>query len=155
MSLLSSCSSARKRLTKMRTGINMCSGKSTKQRSNNEPKHISATFPGESHLLPGVGSTFQLFQLSPESFKALRSVTRSRGFFFPGAIFSGYTRNQSTAEVRYENNPDRRFFQRFSVPAQDAPFKQRLMPSGSKTQDQSQYRDSILSKRTGFIERQK
>lgn len=56
---------------------------------SNDTKHI-LLFPGKGHSLPGVVSTFQLLNPSRNPFKALRSLNRSMGFFFPGVLFSGY-----------------------------------------------------------------
>ncbi len=70
----------------------MCSGKGI--RTNYEAIHHGAKhillFPGKGHSLPGVAPAFQLVQPFPESFKALRSLNRSRGFFFPGEFFPVY-----------------------------------------------------------------
>ena len=82
----------------------MGSGKSTNYWRIDDAQHISATFPGESHLLPGVASTFRWSNSPRNPFKALRSLIRSRGFFFPGAFFSVYTHNQSTAVVNVRTN---------------------------------------------------
>lgn len=70
-----------------------------KRERNWSPKNVSKNiflFPGKGHSLPGVETNLPISQPFPESFqrgeryKALRSLNRSRGFFFSGVIFSGY-----------------------------------------------------------------